>query len=145
VTRNCNGILVLDRAECLRRLGERDMGHLAVTVGALPTIYPLRYVVVDGDVVFRTTPGTTLAGAVRDAVVAFEVDDVEVASGCGWSVVVIGPSRELTGDAEIQAAAALPPTRGRSDDTVVRLRADVVRGRDITSSPPEVLNDLHGR
>lgn len=129
---------MLNRAECSGLLGNGGMGRVAVTVGALPTIFPVNYAILDGDVVFRTTPGTKLAAAVHDAVVAFEVDDVDRVSHTGWTVVVIGPSREISNPADIAAAQCLLLSRrkgGAGGESVVRLRADLVSGRRFETEP----------
>src|SRR6516165_11352239 len=81
-----NGLEILDRAECLHLLSGSVLGRIAVTVGALPVILPVNFLL-DGDrILIRTGKGTKLEAATRDAVVAFEVDDVEPFSHSGWSV-----------------------------------------------------------
>jgi len=109
------------------------MGRVAVTIHALPTIFPIDYAVLKGDVVFHIAAGTTLTAAMCDAVIAFEVDDIDTSSRVGWSVVVVGRSRELTDPAVIAAIAGLP--LGTWADTagtcVVQLRTDVVSGSEI--------------
>ena len=138
MTTDRNGMVVLDRDECLRRLGRSGVGRVAITMGALPTIMPINYALLDGDVVFRTTAGTKLAAAMRDAVVAFEIDDVDRCSHAGWSVVVVGPTHALTDPLEVGVAQQLPLTRwvdGGDGETFVRLRADLVTGREIRHQP----------
>src|SRR2546423_14253849 len=100
-----NGMRVLSREECFRRLGRAGIGRLAVTVGALPATFPINYAVHDDDVYFRSAPGSKLAASSRNAVVAFEVDEVDRISHLGWSVEVVEPAstvvdvgREITRD-----------------------------------------------
>ena len=91
-----DGSAELDRAECLRRLAGAGVGRVSTTVAALPTIFPVHYALLDDNIVFRTVAGTTLANAVQDAVVAFEIDDIDPWSTTGWSIVVVGHAREIT-------------------------------------------------
>jgi nitroimidazol reductase NimA-like FMN-containing flavoprotein (pyridoxamine 5'-phosphate oxidase superfamily) len=52
--------------------------------------------------------GTKLDSAANNAVVAFEVDEIDPVAHTGWSVMVTGMARELTDPGEL-AAAQTPP------------------------------------
>jgi len=82
---------VLGRDECLRLLRDHRVGRLGVTDGALPTILPVRYWCDGTAIHVLARPGSKLDAALRDSVVAFEIDDLEA----GWSVVTgvasVGP------------------------------------------------------
>ena len=127
-----NGLAVLDREECLRRLPRTGVGRVAVTVGALPAIFPVNYALWGDQIVFRTTPGTKLDAAVRNTVVAFEVDHAELMSHTGWSVMVVGRSRIVTDSTELAETDRLPLTRwareGGAESTVC-IDPEVVSGR----------------
>jgi hypothetical protein len=90
-----NGLEVLGRAECLCLLERASIGRIGITSGALPVILPINYRVDGNRILFRTSPGTKLDAATRDAVVAFEVDDVDPIYHSGWSVVVTGIASEV--------------------------------------------------
>ena len=60
--------------QCLDLLASCQVGRVAATMGALPVILPVNYVVFDHGVLFRTAAGTKLDAAVRGIVVAFEAD-----------------------------------------------------------------------
>ena len=77
----------------------------AITVGALPAVLPINFRLVDDRIVFRTSGGAKLDAATRNAVVAFEVDDMEPLSHTGWSVMVTGMAREVTDPAEARRVA----------------------------------------
>jgi nitroimidazol reductase NimA-like FMN-containing flavoprotein (pyridoxamine 5'-phosphate oxidase superfamily) len=128
-----NGLEVLSREDCLRLLGTAALGRIAVTSGALPTILPVNFAFDGRQIVIRTGRGTQLDAATRDAVVAFEADEIELARDAGWSVVVVGVARELTGPDE--EAAAQHPSLGRwasaTDDRIVAISPDVVSGRRV--------------
>ncbi len=54
---------------------------------------PVTFCLDGEDIVMRTTPGSRLAAATRDHVVAFEADDFDAALSTGWSVSAIGRAR----------------------------------------------------
>ena len=83
-------IVALDRQECLRRLAGSKVGRVVHTDRALPACTPVNFGLVGEAVVFRTSVGSRLAAATTDAVVAFEVDDIDPDTCAGWSVLVTG-------------------------------------------------------
>ena len=98
-----NGLVVLNRAQCLELLSRVTFGRVAVTIDALPVILPVNFRLVDERIVFHTGPGSKLDAATVGAVVAFEVDGVDPVSHSGWSVIVTGVARELTDRDDIHA------------------------------------------
>lgn len=105
-----NGLTVLGREESLALLATKRVGRISVTMRALPTILPVNYVL-DAEtesIVFRTGYGTKLAAAGRNAVVAFEIDDIDEDTRSGWSVVVIGTAIEVTDPVDLARIARLP-------------------------------------
>lgn len=63
-----------------------------------PRVIPVNYHVVDGMVVFRTAPDSSLADLT--GTVAFEVDHLDDERRLGWSVLVLGQIRRVTDAAE---------------------------------------------
>ena len=129
-----NGLEVLERDECLRLLVSAKLGRLGVTDGALPTILPVNFRVRDGQIVFRTGIGTKLAAATENAVVAFEVDDMDPMDHHGWSVVVTGIAREITDPGELARIVSdtIPRFAPQGDGRVVAVSMDMVTGRRLT-------------
>jgi nitroimidazol reductase NimA-like FMN-containing flavoprotein (pyridoxamine 5'-phosphate oxidase superfamily) len=128
-----NGLEVLGRAESLRLLSGSSLGRLAVTIGALPVILPVNFLL-DGDrILIRTSPGTKLDAATQDAVVAFEVDHVDPFAHSGWSVCVTGTARELTDRDDLARVSRLPLAHWapRGGDHVVTMSTELVTGRRI--------------
>lgn len=100
----------LDHAECLRLLSSTTIGRLVHTRDALPVVEPVRFVL-DGDTaVFRSAYARLMASQGADPVVAFQADDLDPATGAGWTVMAIGRARILSPT----EAAAYCPTRLRS-------------------------------
>ena len=93
--------------ECLALLAQEEVGRLAVVVDGRPVIFPVNYVLDGQLVVFRNDPGTKLTHAGLDPV-CFEVDRIDPSRREGWSVVVQGVGREITGaldDASVRERA----------------------------------------
>ena len=133
-----NGLEVLDRDECLTLLSATTLGRVGVSSGALPTILPVNFRLVDDQIVIRTTPGTKLDAATRNAVVAFEVDEMDPVEHWGWSVVVTGVAREVVAVDEVETLTRLPLARWAplGDDRVIAIDTSMISGRRITHDAP---------
>jgi len=125
-----NGLEVLERAESLRLLASATVGRISVTSGALPTVLPVAFRVIDGRIVFRTAPGTKLDAATLNAVVAFEADRIDTAAHTGWSVVVVGVAQAVRDDEvdghELALMARWAPG---PRDRLVAISTEMVTGR----------------
>jgi nitroimidazol reductase NimA-like FMN-containing flavoprotein (pyridoxamine 5'-phosphate oxidase superfamily) len=132
--RDRNGLEILDRDECLRLLAGSAVGRVAVSVGALPVILPVNFLCDGHRILIRTGDGTKLAAAARDAVVAFEVDNVDPFSHAGWSVCVTGIAREIQDDEELANVASLPLPHWTPNGVshVMAISLELVTGRRIT-------------
>jgi nitroimidazol reductase NimA-like FMN-containing flavoprotein (pyridoxamine 5'-phosphate oxidase superfamily) len=98
----------LDEEACWNLLARRELGHLAVWVDGKPDIFPVNYVIDGPRVLFRTAPGSKLAGLAANPDVAFEVDEYDDTHAA--SVVVKGVATRLERQVDIDAADALPLT-----------------------------------
>jgi nitroimidazol reductase NimA-like FMN-containing flavoprotein (pyridoxamine 5'-phosphate oxidase superfamily) len=106
----CTG---LDRTECLERLAGTGRGRVAITLGALPVIVPVRYVVSDGSIVFPVSRDDVWR-ATDDHIVAFNADGVDGYQH-SWSVGVLGRARHLTSDGERLVALTLDRINGHRE------------------------------
>lgn len=88
----------LSPGECMRLLRSHGVGRVVYSVQAMPAVTPVNYALDDGAVVFRTAAGSRLANATRNAVVAFEVDEIDEERRTGWSVVVTGVAATVDED-----------------------------------------------
>lgn len=131
-----HGSIVMERDECLARLGERSVGRLVVVRGGRPLIFPVSYALVGDEVVIKTNPGTKLNAALRSPV-AFEVDEVDEERRWGWSVIVHGRAEEVTAadapELHASADAVLDPMADHKT-RVVRIVPGLVTGRRIGRS-----------
>lgn len=127
------GLEHLDEATCWNLLEKEMVGRLAVSVGRQPDIFPVKYVVRDRSIVFRTAGGTKLAGALLGGLVAFEIDAVDEDNQVGWSVVVHGSASEAETLDELLEAELLPlePWVDATKDRWVAITPTEVTGRRI--------------
>ncbi len=128
---------VLSRSDCLDLLGRVPVGRIVLTMGALPAILPVNFVLCDGAVIIRTSTGTKLAAAARNAVVAFEVDQIDDAGQVGWSVTLVGRATEVTDQARLDELRALPlrPWAPGERDHFIRIHPELLSGRRIAPVP----------
>jgi hypothetical protein len=125
----------LTRTECYELLSGGVIGRFAYVARAgVPDVVPVNYVLDGDDILFRTGPGPKLQAAERREVVAFEIDDIDVAARTGRSVVVTGRAERVSSSEQrrldgvpIAAAWASGPRR-----TLVRIRPTRVTGRRLS-------------
>ncbi len=136
-----SGLDIIPRAECLRLLASRRLGRLGFVVGDQPMVLPLNYAIKGDIIVFRTGEGSKLDAAPR-AKVAFEVDEIDVNSCSGWSVVVQGRAEEIT-DVEDWfqeefRRAATPPWIPGATEHYLRIDPSWISGRRLPSTSADV-------
>ena len=126
------GIEVLNEAESRMLLTQRSLGRIAVQIADDIAILPVYYAVHEGDIVFRTDPGTKLNAAVLGTRVAFEIDS---SGSPPWSVLVVGHAEEIRDTADAQAArTSLGHDWPAGDrENLVRIRSERVTGRRLRS------------
>ena len=90
-----NDLEHLSEDECLELLERHDLGRLAVLVDGQPLIFPVNYGVCHRVVTFRTAHGAKLTYA-PGSKVAFEIDEYDLLTGVGWSVLVQGVAVDAT-------------------------------------------------
>lgn len=125
----------LSASECRMLLGTHGVGRVGVPTASGPAIVPVNYSVVDGEIVYRTAPGTTPWQA-RGRLVAFEVDRVDDALSQGWSVLVRGDARVVTEPDDVrrlEERAYSAPWVGGGRDAWVRIHPVSITGRRIES------------
>lgn len=98
----------LSREQCLALLATVSVGRLGLSIGALPAIFPVNFVLHDDAVVLRSAPGSKLDAALRHNVVAFEADCFAPDGSSGWSVLVRGVASEVEDHDVLTALRALP-------------------------------------
>ena len=95
-------ISVLDDSEAWNLLSSVALGRLVTSFGGQLEIFPVNFVTENGTVLFRTAEGTKLFTTVMNEKVLFEADDHTADEG--WSVILRGTARMLSGADEIHQA-----------------------------------------
>jgi nitroimidazol reductase NimA-like FMN-containing flavoprotein (pyridoxamine 5'-phosphate oxidase superfamily) len=129
------GLELLTEDECLRLVATRPIGRVAVTLAALPAVFPVNFTLAGRDVYFRTGAGTKFDAAVRQAVVAFEVDDFDVVTHSGWSVMLVGMVADVTDHERETFGGHAAPVRAwaRGDrDRLMRVSGEIITGRRVS-------------
>jgi len=117
----------LTEIECQELLRANSIARVGLSIGAIPAIYPVGYLM-EGDVIhFLTGVGSPLNGAVLNAVVAFQVDDGDRHT---WSVLAVGVANEVEEPAsELRVRLALQPwTPSSGPLRLVRMQPQSVSG-----------------
>ena len=123
----------LSEEACWQRLRAERVGRLVVAVGSQPDIFPVNYLVEDGEIIVRTAEGTKLAAAIMGERVAFEIDELDADHHTGWSVVVHGSARaadkllDVMHDEEIDTS----PWADGAKLRVIHITPDHITGRSI--------------
>ena len=128
---------LLSRSECVQLLTRAQVGRVVFTAGALPAVVPVTFAVLDDAVVMCTASDTGLAAAAdRGGVLAFEIDELDLPSRTGWSVVVTGVA-ELVIDplTRSRISARVVPWAPGDHDVFIRLPLTVLTGRRIVDAP----------
>jgi nitroimidazol reductase NimA-like FMN-containing flavoprotein (pyridoxamine 5'-phosphate oxidase superfamily) len=125
----------LTEAECRELLDRHHFGRFAFvdSVGVLPSIIPVNYLLDDDKVVIRTDAGSKLAAAIRGAPVALEVDGVDENHQVGWSVVVRGRAEEVTDEDKLAKLRQTPllAWHPRAKPRYIQINPSQVIGRRI--------------
>lgn len=128
---DANGLEVLSRAEAVALLETQEVGRLVYTRRALPAVIPVNYAVHGGAILIWTGSGSSLAQAVRGAVVAFQVDDLDRVAHSGWSVTVTGTAHLVMNEAERARARVEGPVPWAPGvkEHLIRIPLTMVTGR----------------
>jgi uncharacterized protein len=132
-----NGLELLTEEECRSLLCTQSVGRIAVSVGALPAIFPVNYTIIDDDIVFLTGEGVKLRAALENTVVGFEVDSLDPALDYGWSVLVVGVAKEVgAAERDQLGPVRVSPWAGGDRTHLVRIHPEMLSGRRI--APPRI-------
>lgn len=138
MTTDRNGLEMLTRTECLHLLKVGRIGRIGMSGDGLPTVLPVNYFF-DGDrILIVTSVGSKLNAALGNKVVAFELDEFDLAAHSGWSVVAVGVARAVHDAQDLARIRELPVTRWapRGDWYVVAISVDWISGRRMPKPGP---------
>ncbi len=135
MTHDVLSLELLSHTECVRLLTRAQVGRVVLTERALPAVVPVTFAVLDDAVVMCTSAETRLAAAADGGVLAFEIDEIDLPSRTGWSVVVTGVA-ELVTDSLTRSRihGMVSPWAPGHYDVLIRLPFTVVTGRRIVAA-----------
>lgn len=125
------GMQILDDTESLKLLTSVPIGRLVFTMGGLPAVRLVNFVL-DGDtLIFSTADGDKYRAAERGDVVAFEVDEVDLDRHLGWTVTAVGHLSVIDPEeAEpLRHDLLLRPWAPNRDAYLIRLAIESLEGR----------------
>jgi nitroimidazol reductase NimA-like FMN-containing flavoprotein (pyridoxamine 5'-phosphate oxidase superfamily) len=123
----------LTRAECRALLPDATVGRLAVPTPNFPTVEPVSFALVDGDIVVAVRPGSAADAVAAGTVLSFEADFLDNARHGGWSVVVSGPVEELHDDTVPSVRPQLGPWPAADNDRLLLIRSERITGQRIVT------------
>ena len=128
----------LSRDDCLALLRTTSIGRVALSIDALPVVMPVNFAMFGDDIVFRPMVDEKLSRSAGDVVLAFQVDNFDLASHTGWSVLVQGVASEIVEAELIERCRALTrPPSGIALDArrFVKLATCTIAGRRVVALP----------
>jgi nitroimidazol reductase NimA-like FMN-containing flavoprotein (pyridoxamine 5'-phosphate oxidase superfamily) len=122
----------MGRQESVDLLGTQSVGRLGYIARAgVPDIVPVNFVLDGDDILIASGPGPKFQAAERGDTVVFEVDALDLHNHTGWSVVVHGQARHVTG-AEARTAVAPRPWASGPRNRLIRIRPARITGRRLS-------------
>lgn len=105
---NDDVIQKLSAEESMELMATQTFGRLVVRRKDDMDLFPVNYVIHEGNVYFRSAEGSKLFTVALNDDVLFEADLVEKDEDAAWSVIIKGNAEVLKSRAEIAAADELP-------------------------------------
>jgi nitroimidazol reductase NimA-like FMN-containing flavoprotein (pyridoxamine 5'-phosphate oxidase superfamily) len=132
------------REQWLALAASVPIGRVVYTDQALPAVIPMNFVLDGDEVVINTGSDSTLAAAIRNAVVAFQVDDFDSDTTTGWSVTITGQARLVDGGEEATRLARLPlrPWAPSKSGQFIRIPARHVAGHRLGPPRTDALDEV---
>jgi nitroimidazol reductase NimA-like FMN-containing flavoprotein (pyridoxamine 5'-phosphate oxidase superfamily) len=128
----------LSEDQCLNLISGGGIGRIAYTSRFGPAVLPVNYALQDGAVVFRTAAHSPLDEDLQTGItdadykVAFEIDSIDLASQCGWSVLIQGPAHHVAGaEEEVVRRAGVQSWAPGDRELFVRIVPSRITGRRV--------------
>lgn len=125
----------LSAAGCRELLPTAPVGRLAVPTPNFPTLEPVSFAVIEGELVVAVPAGSAGDALASGTPVAFEADVLDPELRRGWSIVVKGPVEDLDPDVAELVRPALTPWSAAPDDRLLLVRSERITGQRIVSGP----------
>ena len=129
------GLEILPFDRCLQLLSSVPVGRVSFLAEGEIVVLPVNHAMDGQNPVFRKARGSKLSAAEGQNVVAFEADDYDERTRCGWSVLVNGRAHAIYEEAEIQRLSRLglrPWVSAADRPFWIRIRPASISGRQIS-------------
>ncbi len=126
--------------QCWVLLDTETVGRVALIVDNHPEIFPVNFVLERRAIVFRTSGGTKLWGAITAKPVAFEIDGYDAHDEAAWSVMARGEAELIESQDEKDAVDALllEPWQPGEKAYYVRVAPKALTGRRFKVIKPDL-------
>ncbi|GAA2144237.1 MULTISPECIES: pyridoxamine 5'-phosphate oxidase family protein [Arthrobacter] len=126
--------------QCWVLLDTEAVGRVALIVDSHPEIFPVNFVLERRAIVFRTSGGTKLWGAITSKPVAFEIDGYDAHDEAAWSVMARGEAELIESQEEKDAVDALllEPWQPGEKAYYVRVAPKALTGRRFKVNRPDL-------
>jgi nitroimidazol reductase NimA-like FMN-containing flavoprotein (pyridoxamine 5'-phosphate oxidase superfamily) len=126
--------------QCWVLLDTETVGRVALIVDSHPEIFPVNFVLERRAIVFRTSGGTKLWGAITAKPVAFEIDGYDAHDETAWSVMARGEAELIESQDEKDAVDALllEPWQPGEKAYYVRVAPKALTGRRFKVNKPDL-------
>lgn len=131
----------LGRAECRQLLSGASVGRLAVPTAHFPSLEPVSFALVEGELVVAVRAGTAGEAVAAGRIVTFEADVLDHASRQGWSVVVSGEVEDLDADVAAVVRPQLKPWPVSDTDRLLLIRSERISGKRVVTGPAADVED----
>lgn len=134
---DASGLEMLSEPEALALLATVPLGRMVYSDRALPFVAPVSFILDGPDIVIRTGRRSNLATHGPGNIVAFQVDDIAVSTGSGWTVVVTGRLQLVHDAIEIARLGTLKlqSWAPAASDRYLQLRPELITGQRIPAAP----------
>jgi uncharacterized protein len=123
-----DGDELIPEQECWRLLASASIGRIALSIRALPAIFPVQYYL-DGRNLTACLGHHELPERALNAVVAFAADEIDPASRTGWSV-------QVRGQASVPRQPTADPFCGRpTAGQIVQIQPGMISGHRVHLCP----------
>lgn len=126
----------LTGAECRRLLPTAPVGRLAIGTPHFPSIEPVSFALVEGEIVVAVRAGSAGDALAPGTPVSFEADRLDHDLRRGWSVTVTGPVEDLDADVVPLVTPLLAPWPAAAGDRLLLIRSERIRGQRVLSDAP---------
>lgn len=116
----------LSEEEATDLLRTHQVGRIAWEGAEGPVILPVAYAWRCGAVAFRTADWGALAALAAETEVAFQIDEFDVGTATGWSVLVRARSRAVTESTEVVGWLTLLPDPWAPGTREILIRLDPI-------------------